>query len=49
MHLPNSRPVVKAPRGVSVVYRPDDARRWDFPTVIEAYRKLPAPPLILDK
>jgi len=49
LHLPNSRPVVKAPRGVSVVYRPDDARRWDFPAIIEAYRKLRAPPLILDK
>lgn len=49
LHLPNSRPVVKAPKAVSVVYRPDDARRWDFPTIIEAYRKLPAPPLTLDK
>jgi hypothetical protein len=49
LHLPNSRPVVKAPKAVSVVYRPDDARLWDFPSIIEAYRKLPAPPLILDK
>jgi hypothetical protein len=40
---------VKAPKGVAVVYRPDDASRWDFPGIIEAYRKLPAPPLILDK
>jgi hypothetical protein len=34
---------------VSVVYHPDEARRWDFPTVIEAYRKLPAPPLVFDR
>ena len=44
LHLPNSRPVVKAPKGVSVVYRPDDARRWDFPTIIEAYRELRSQP-----
>ena len=49
LHLPTSRPAIKAPNGVEVVYRPDEARRWDFPAVIEAYQKLPAPPLILDK
>jgi hypothetical protein len=49
LHLPNSRPVVKAPKGVEVVYRPDQARRWDYPTIIETYRKLPAPPLKLAK
>ena len=49
LHLPASRPVVKAPKGVNVAYRPDDVRRWDFPAVIEAYRKLPAPPLVFDK
>ena len=49
LHLPNSRPVLKTPKGVSVVYRPDQSRRWDFPAVVEAYQKLPAPPLILDK
>ena len=49
LHLPTSRPVLKAPMGVNVVYRPDEARRWDFPAVIEAYHKLPAPPLVLDK
>jgi hypothetical protein len=49
LHLPNSRPVLKAPGTVDVVYRPDDSRRWDFPTVIETYQKLPAPPLVLGK
>ena len=49
LHLPTSRPVLKAPNDVDVVYRPDEARRWDFPAVIEAYRMLPAPPLNLDK
>jgi hypothetical protein len=49
LHLPSSRPAAKAPKAVTVIYRPDDVRRWDFSTVIEAYRKLPAPPLILDK
>jgi hypothetical protein len=42
LHLPTSRPVLKAPKGVSVISRPDQSRRWDFPTVIEAYRKLSA-------
>ena len=42
LHLPQSRPLLKAPKGVNVVYRPDEARRWDFPTVIETYSKLPA-------
>ncbi|MEI8040676.1 MAG: hypothetical protein WCL11_04650 [Verrucomicrobiota bacterium] len=39
LHLPKSRPLLKAPKGVSVVYRPDEARRWDFPAVVEVYRK----------
>jgi hypothetical protein len=43
LHLPTSRPVIKAPQGVNVVYRPDQVRRWDFPAVIKAYQDLPAP------
>ena len=39
LHLPKSRPLLKAPKSVSVVYRPDEARRWDFPAVVEVYRK----------
>jgi hypothetical protein len=34
---------------VNVVYRLDQTRRWDFPTIVEAYQKLLAPPLVLDK
>jgi hypothetical protein len=49
LHLPISRPVLKAPKGMNVVYRADQAQRWDLPTVIDAYQKLPAPPLSLDK
>ena len=49
LHLPKSRPLLKAPKGVSVVYRPDEARRWDFPAVIEVYRNQPSPPLIPGK
>jgi hypothetical protein len=49
LHLPQSRPVITAPKGVNVVYRPGQSRRWDFPAVIEAYKKLPAPPLSLEK
>lgn len=44
LHLPQSRPLLKAPRGLTVVTRPDQARRWDFPAIIEAYRNLSAPP-----
>jgi len=43
LHLPQSRPLLKPPKGVTVAYRPDQSRRWDFPSVVEAYRNLPAP------
>jgi hypothetical protein len=49
LHLPRSCPVIKAPKCVEVVYRPAGARRWDFPGVVDAYQRLPAPPLVLDK
>ncbi|HOX57902.1 MAG TPA: hypothetical protein P5205_13050 [Candidatus Paceibacterota bacterium] len=49
LHLPKSRPLLKAPKGVTVVHRSDEARRWDLPAVIEAYHNLPAPPPILDR
>jgi len=49
LHLPRSRPILKPPKGVELIYRPDEARRWDFPAVVEAYRELPAPALKLDK
>jgi len=43
LHLPQSRPLLKPPKGVTVVDRPDEARRWDFAAVIEAYHHLSAP------
>jgi hypothetical protein len=46
LHLPTPRPAHKVPRGVTVVYHPDEVRRWDYPTILEAYRSLPAAPLI---
>lgn len=46
LHLPNSRRLVKGLKGVSLVYRADQGRAWDFPTVVEAYRKLAGPPLV---
>ena len=49
LHLPTSRPVVKTAKGVDVAYRSGDVRRWDFPAVIEAYRKLPAPSMVPDR
>jgi hypothetical protein len=49
LRLPRSRPAIKTPKGVEVVYRADEVRRWDFPAVVEAYRRLPAPQLMLDR
>ncbi len=39
LHLPKSRPLVGQAVGMEVVVRSDQAKRWDFPTVIELYRK----------
>ncbi|MHC1768544.1 MAG: malectin domain-containing carbohydrate-binding protein [Verrucomicrobiia bacterium] len=39
LHLPSSRPLLNEVAGVDVVNRPDDRRRWDFPTVVELYRR----------
>ena len=46
VHLPRSRPVDKLRNGMEVDYRAQQARHWDFPTVVEAYRNLPAPPIL---
>ena len=37
LHLPASRPLIGEPNGVDVVVRPDQKKRWDFPTVVEMY------------
>ncbi|MBI4657677.1 MAG: hypothetical protein HY735_02305 [Verrucomicrobia bacterium] len=39
LHLPKSRPLLKSVSGVEVAARPNDTRRWDFPTVVELYRR----------
>jgi hypothetical protein len=39
LHLPRSRPLLKAVAGVEVVARPDDRQRWDFPTVVARYHR----------
>ncbi|MCE5311359.1 MAG: hypothetical protein LLG20_27285 [Acidobacteriales bacterium] len=38
LHLPASRPLMNTLSGVSLVNRPDQKQRWDFPTVVEKYR-----------
>lgn len=42
VHVPASRPVLTPPAGITVAVRPDQARAWDFATVVDEYRKLPA-------
>jgi len=39
LHLPESRPLVKPVAGVVASTRLDDLERWDFPTVVERYRR----------
>jgi hypothetical protein len=39
LHLPKSRPLVGALPGVDVLARPDQAKRWDFATVVKLYRQ----------
>jgi len=46
LHLPKSRPLVGELAGVEVVARPDQSKRWDFPTVVELYQQKAGP---LDK
>jgi hypothetical protein len=37
LHLPESRPLIGELSGIDVVVRPDQKKRWDFPTVVELY------------
>jgi hypothetical protein len=37
LHLPASRPLTGRVTGVTVVTRPDQKERWDFPTVVRKY------------
>jgi hypothetical protein len=40
IHLPNSRQPDKSVKGIDVVVRDDQKKRWDFPTVVGLYRQL---------
>ena len=40
IHLPNSRQPEKSVKGVDVVVRENQKKRWDFPAVVRLYRKL---------
>lgn len=39
LHLPKSRPLVKPVKGIEVVYRSDQKKRWDWPTIVKLYKK----------
>ncbi|NQT37993.1 MAG: hypothetical protein HQ581_10915 [Planctomycetes bacterium] len=39
LHLPKSRPLIGTVKGVEVSIRPDQEKRWDFPTVVDLYRQ----------
>jgi len=39
LHLPKSRPMLGTIEGVHLVQRPDQKRRWDFPTVVALYEE----------
>jgi len=45
LHLPRSRPLEGTLKGVKVIYRPDQKKRWDFDSVIRLYSET-APPLL---
>ena len=45
LRLPKSRPLEGALRGIKVVHRPDQKKRWDFETVVRLYQEK-APALI---
>ena len=39
LRLPRSRPLIETVEGVEVVIRPDQKKRWDFPTVVDLYQR----------
>jgi hypothetical protein len=43
LHLPTLRRPLTSLKEVEVVFRPDQSRRWDVPTVVDLYQKRPAP------
>jgi hypothetical protein len=45
IHLPESRPLRKTPKGVTAAFRPNQKTRWDFDRVVALYRpQMPPPP-----
>jgi hypothetical protein len=48
LHLPESRPLFGKLDGVEVVTRPNQKKRWDFPTVVSLYENSDPPPLWLE-
>jgi hypothetical protein len=43
LHLPHSRPLAEKLKGVKVIYRPDQKKRWDFESVVRLYNEKAAP------
>jgi hypothetical protein len=43
LYLPKSRQPMKPVRGVEVVVRPEQKKRWDFPTVVRLYSEQAVP------
>jgi hypothetical protein len=39
LHLPTHRPLLQSVPGIEVVHYPSDLQRWDYPTVVELYRR----------
>ena len=39
LHLPTSRPLLKPLPGVDIALRLQDLQRWDYPTMVELYRR----------
>ncbi len=44
LHLPATRPLIGTLPGVEVVVRPNQKKRWDFPTIIKEYQAETSPP-----
>jgi len=43
LHLPASRPLIGTLPGVEVVVRPNQEKRWDFPTIVKEYQAETSP------
>jgi hypothetical protein len=44
LHLPKSRPLIGSLDGVDVIVRPQQKKRWDFPTVVSLYKGMQPKP-----